>query len=354
MGKASMLILILVLVLLILLIGKRTYGGPSAEPSQSTSRLSTSRAEREVAVCGPIKERFLFWIWSRMATGVGVPNVSGIEAIEGVSFTAGDGTVLSGYRYRALKGDGSLMRGAQRSPETSSGVSGDEADSYLLMAMGNAMLSAQIIGELRLFAMEGVDVYVYDYRGYGASGGRRRLKGMVLDFREIAEELNKRYEMGYLYGTSIGGVVVLNAIRGTFTGDPVNGPLLDYSSAVVDSAPSRLSPYGCPEEVDPVESIHRLFGKGNPEGPGNNPAEGGEGGGEGSSGDATLPPDGLLLIRGGSDRILGEPMTGPLLEVGREYGLPIFVGPELDHPFMDPPHIHRNRMEMIRDFLFRP
>ena len=40
---------------------------------------------------------------------------------------------------------------------------------YLLVAQGNAMLADQILGELQYFRKLDVDVYVYDYRGYGLS-----------------------------------------------------------------------------------------------------------------------------------------------------------------------------------------
>ena len=110
------------------------------------------------------------------------------------------------------------------------------------------MLADQILGELQYFRKLDVDVYVYDYRGYGLSEGNSRLAAIVADYREIAASLNAQpYRRRLLYGMSMGGVILLNAV----------GASSDYSALVIDSAPSRISPYGCPKIYDPVHHLPR-------------------------------------------------------------------------------------------------
>jgi pimeloyl-ACP methyl ester carboxylesterase len=117
---------------------------------------------------------------------------------------------------------------------------------YLLVAQGNAMLADQIMGELQSFRDRGFDVYVYDYRGYGLSEGRSRLTAIISDYREIIANLNAQpYHRHALYGMSMGGVILLNAV----------GESGDYSSLVIDSSPSRISPLGCPEQYDPINHL---------------------------------------------------------------------------------------------------
>ena len=80
--------------------------------------------------------------------------------IEPLWFTALDGRELGGYKLRAANPRG-----------------------YLLVAQGNAMLADQMMGVLTYFRDAGLDVYVYDYRGYGLSTGKSRLQAIVSDYR---------------------------------------------------------------------------------------------------------------------------------------------------------------------------
>jgi alpha/beta superfamily hydrolase len=58
------------------------------------------------------------------------------------------------------------------------------------VAPGNAMLADQIMGELQFFRDLGLDVYIFDYRGYGLSQGKSRLAALISDYREIIPWLN--------------------------------------------------------------------------------------------------------------------------------------------------------------------
>ncbi len=51
------------------------------------------------------------------------------------------------------------------------------------------MLADHLIGEFQLIRDLG-HVYLYDYRGYGLSNGKNRLKALVSDYQEIVSALN--------------------------------------------------------------------------------------------------------------------------------------------------------------------
>jgi hypothetical protein len=66
------------------------------------------------------------------------------------------------------------------------------------------------------------------------------------DYIEIIEQLNQTgYASRFLYGMSLGGVFMLNAI----------GAEIDHDAALIDSPPSRISTYGCPPQYDPVANL---------------------------------------------------------------------------------------------------
>lgn len=258
-----------------------------ASPSQGSAR--------ETPICGPFKERFVFWQWSRMAPSPDPARVAGLEHVEATRFITGDDKRLAGYRY------------------TAHGEATDDGEprGYLLMAMGNAMVADMMIQRLGNFAAAGYDAYVFDYRGYGHSEGRRRIKAIIEDYREIVTALNERYRRRLLYGTSLGGAVVMNVI----------GSGIDFDRAVIDSSPSRFSPYGCPRRIDPVEH---------------------------------LPDDAsrLLVITGQRDSVLGARMTRELRREAEKRGAMVVDGEDYDHPFMDrSPDIQHERMESIERFL---
>ncbi|MFC3282256.1 alpha/beta hydrolase [Litchfieldella rifensis] len=251
-------------------------------------------ADREATVCGPLKERFFFWQWSLAAPNPNPARVAGLEHVEATTFVTGDGKRLAGYRY-AAHGEG-----------TDDG----EPRGYLLMAMGNAMVADMMIQRLGEFAAAGFDTYVFDYRGYGDSQGRRRINAIIEDYKEIVTALNERYRHRLLYGTSLGGAVMMNVI----------GSGVDFDRAVIDSSPSRFSPYGCPRRIDPVEH---------------------------------LPDDAsrLLVITGQRDSVLGARMTRELRLEAEKRGAMVIDGEDYGHPFMDRSDVHRERMERIERFL---
>jgi len=246
----------------------------------------------EDAICG-VKEPFVFWLWSSVAGGVDPARVEWISNIEDVAITSTDGRVLRGYKLKAAH-----SREGER-----------PARGYLLVAQGNAMLADQIIARFDSFADQGYDVYIFDYRGYGRSEGKRRLKAILHDYRVIIEYLDRQsYRERAFYGMSFGGIVLLNALH-------------DQSGAmsiVIDSTPSNISDYGCPAVHDPLGNLPRNTER-------------------------------LLVMAGASDRVVKPAATRALLDEAERQGAVVLRDPELGHPFMDD-HTAR-RMEIVRRFL---
>lgn len=265
-------------------------GGTGAAAS-GVGKMDTSAREPETSVCGFIREPLAFWLFRRAAGTADAGRVAGIRDIECLTFKAGDGRLLGGYRLRAASPRG-----------------------YLLVAPGNAMLADQIMGEFQYFRDRGFDVYIYDYRGYGLSGGRSRLITIISDYREIITYLNAQpYQRHALYGMSMGGVILLNAA----------GESGDYSSLVIDSSPSRISPLGCPERYDPVNHL---------------PADSSR----------------IKIIAGGRDRVVRPEEMRELLLAAKFRGAQVVQRAEFAHPFQDATaEIHRRRMQDVVDFIAR-
>jgi hypothetical protein len=264
-------------------------------PVNATTNNSET-AGREKAICGPIKERFVFWMWSRMTPSPDSARVVKRDGIEAVSFTTGDGKKLGGYRFRAHDGQGNPI----------------QAKGYVLMALGNAMIADQMISELSGYASAGYDAYTYDYRGYGLSEGKRRINAIIEDYREIVADLNSKYDRKMLYGVSLGGMVMMNVI----------GSGVEFDAAVIDSAPSRLSSYGCPERIDPVNHLSK----------------------------ATAPR--ILFITGQRDQVLGPKDTRELREKGAALGAATVDDERFAHPYMDRDYdVHLERQKVVREFL---
>ena len=252
----------------------------------------TEEAKLETSVCGFVREPLAFWMFRRAAGSPDARRLAGIRDIERIHLETLDKRTLGGYRLRA------------------SGI----PKGYLLVAPGNAMLADQIMGELQIFRDRGFDVYVYDYRGYGLSGGSSRLNAIVSDYHEIVAHLNRQdYRRRALYGMSMGGVILLNAI----------GESKDFSALVVDSSPSRISPLGCPEQYDPVNHL---------------PADSSR----------------IKIIAGGRDRVVRPEEMQELLLAAKFRGAQVVQRAEFAHPFQDATAaIHRRRMQDVADFIMR-
>ena len=251
----------------------------------------------EQSVCG-LREPFMFWLWSGMAGSPDAERVAGLQNVEAIEFETRDNRLLRGYRLRAARGDGQAV-----SPK-----------GYLLVMQGNAILADQIIGEFAPFSAAGFDVYLYDFRGYGRSGGRRRLRAIVSDYAEIIAALDSSgYEQRLVYAMSFGGIVFLDGFSSHGRLDRI----------VVDSTPSRLSDYGCPPDYDPVNHLPEDCGH-------------------------------FLFIAGQSDRVVTPAMSQALVETAQQRGAQVLRDEAFGHPFMDHDRsVHRRRMKAIEDYLLR-
>jgi pimeloyl-ACP methyl ester carboxylesterase len=203
---------------------------------------------------------------------------------------------LRGYKLKATGRDGQLS-----SPK-----------GYLLIMQGNAILADQIIEAFTHISSAGFDVYVYDFRGYGRSGGKRRLKAIISDYVEILVALNSSgYEQRFVYAMSFGGIALLDGFES-------HGKL---DRIIVDSTPGRLSEYGCPSEYDPVNHLPEDCGH-------------------------------FLFITGQNDRVVTHSMSRELVETARQRGAVILRDEEFAHPFMDHDQsTHQRRMQVIEKYL---
>jgi alpha/beta superfamily hydrolase len=251
----------------------------------------------EETVCGWFKERAAFAAWSRAA---GAPNPDvwrSVPGAEPVTHKTRDGRTLRGYKISARTGeDSSLLR-----------------KGFILVAQGNAMLADHLLHDLSAFAERGKDLFIYDYRGYGNSEGRRRLKAIVSDYRELFDTLSTNpNDEKLLYGISFGGIVLLNVI----------GSGAKFHKAVIDSSPGRISPHGCPEKYDPVRNL-------------------------------PLDSSTLMIISGNKDTVVTPADMTELISTAKSRGAQVVVSDDFAHPFMDREAVHQRRQQMIKEFLFK-
>lgn len=243
----------------------------------------------EKSVCGSLREPLAFWLFRRAAGTPEPDRIRSIRDIERLTFLTQDGRRLGGYKLRATTPWG-----------------------YLLVAQGNAMLADQIAGELQFFRDLGLDVYLYDYRGYGLSEGKSRLKALISDHQEIVTALNAQgYRRRFLYGISMGGIILLDAV----------GASDDYDALLIDSSPSRISPLGCPEQYDPVNNLPTNASR-------------------------------IKIIAGRRDRVVSPTEMEELIQKAQSRGAQVHIDPEFAHPFQDSAYaIHRRRFQAVADFL---
>lgn len=149
------------------------------------------------------------------------------DGLEKDSFVTKDGKTIHGIVWKAIEPKG-----------------------YLLIAQGTSMLAAEIYKRFREFRDVGLDVYLYDYRGYGESGDiETTLEGIVSDYFVRISELNRipAYKGHYLFGISLGGVIFSNAIKGLQ--EEIHG-------VIFDSVPHAVPWYAfCPSEIDPIKLL---------------------------------------------------------------------------------------------------
>lgn len=300
MGSCRVRLLCLRLILLSLILSPgacdKASGQDLAEEKQIVGEVAREGPPGHLeaqSVCGAWTERLLSTLYHLMAGRPDARRVAGLHGLEPVAFTTSDRRKLGGYRLRASANGRDAPRG------------------YVLIALGNAMLADQVLAEFQFLQVEGFDVYIYDYRGYGLSEGRSRVFAIRSDQIELIQHLNELgYANRFLYGMSIGGVFLLNAI----------GAGVEFDAALIDSAPSRISNYGCPRRFDPVQNV---------------------------------PPDSerLGFIFGRRDTVVPPDGWRELAEVAKGRGAVVLEKAEFAHPMMDAePDVRQSRFHAIRSF----
>ena len=93
-------------------------------------------------------------------------------------------------------------------------VKKSNASSTLIFAHGNAGNISDRLFKIKFFHDLGLNVFIFDYRGYGKSDGKPSEAGVYLDAQAAYDYLQARgdVDMGriILYGASIGGVVMID------------------------------------------------------------------------------------------------------------------------------------------------
>jgi hypothetical protein len=214
-----------------------------------------------------------------------------VRDVEQIQFKTRDAIELGGYKLAAKSAKG-----------------------YLLIAQGNAMLADQLVPDLETFRDLELDVYIFDYRGYGTSQGKSRLVAIVDDYAEIVSYLNT---LGYagrlLYGISMGGVILLNAV----------GPSRAYTRLVVDSSPGRISNLGCPKRYDPVDHVPEDSSR-------------------------------LMIVSGERDTVVSPAQMDELIRVAESRGARVIQDKDFAHPYQDSsPATHRRRQNEVAAFLLQ-
>lgn len=236
---------------------------------------------------------------------------------ERIKFIARDDIPLVGYvaRSRDLSGEAS--------PSTKA----------VLFLLGNAMLAQQVIRDMRQLSEKGFDVYAFDYRGYGESGGTASVASLINDARQLLLHLSESknalgatYSEVHVYGISMGGAIALNAINAE----------LSVTRIVLDGTPARLSvdirflvfrvmKIVCPETIEPVNLV------------------------------SAIDPS-YMLVQGHRDRQIGGTQDAKtqehFLSKAAEQGATVCRPRDLAHPMTDSPEtLRRTRMHGVGDFL---
>ena len=88
------------------------------------------------------------------------------------------------------------------------------ANPLLIFAHGNAGNISDRLFKIKFFYDLGLNVFIFDYRGYGKSEGKPSEAGIYLDAQSAYDYLQSRGDVNMkniiLYGASLGGAVVID------------------------------------------------------------------------------------------------------------------------------------------------
>lgn len=245
-------------------------------------------------LCWGWVEALLFNAWRGVAHEYGRPekHAEGI-VFQDQSFLAGDGTELYGYRAFVKTAD-------------------PDSQPAIVIAPGNAMLADQLYRFATHFAAGGMTAYVFDYRGYGGSGGTPYSNAIIHDYHKILSFVAERgHAEVHIYAMSFGGIVVLAALT----------EAEQATALVLDGVPSELPWYAfCPDWLDPAASIEHA-------------------------------PERTLVISGTDDPVIPPGDMAKLIRKARGRGMQAVVLEGFSHPGLDGPEKTVQRLEVVKEFL---
>ncbi len=280
---------------LLAMIGGHLALGTSAAAADAASLPEAP----EIAICGPDEAR-TFESWAGFAGAADPERAARVPGAEAVSHVTRDGRTLRGYRLPSAAADGTTRR-------------------TVLVVGGNAMLADQILGELAMLTEAGLEVFVFDYRGYGQSEGRAMFLPIIGDALELAQRLapegggDGQGPLAF-YGISLGGIVLPNVLPHLPDG-------IAPERVVIDGSRARVAVFGCPSALDPIDSL---------------PAD----------------TSHIMFVGGGLDVVVPLSESKEMIEAIEAGGGTTVVRGDFAHPFQDrDPALHQERMRLIRDFL---
>jgi hypothetical protein len=234
------------------------------------------------------------------------------EAATVAAETHGDAVAPAGStRETLLTPDGVRLCGFKLAGEPQGGSPG-----YLLFIQGNGWTAEAALEMIQPLARTGLDVFVFDFRGYGCSEGEALVAHMFEDFGLLIERLDSRYPAGLhaLYGISWGGVVLLNALPSGAAGYRL----------VLDSVPDQLPLLAwCPRDIYPESRMSSLDDR---------------------------RTDVLLILNGDDKKVKPRNMSG-LVRAARRPTLLRFD--DLQHPLEGSPEEEARRLTAVAEFLTR-
>lgn len=230
-------------------------------------------SERETYTCAD--EQKHFESWSKIAGTM--PETKLLQLVPNsqiVTVTAADSRTLRGLRMRE----------------------GEGAKDALLVIQGNAWSTKSIVSIAPLFPTKKLDIFVFDFRGYGLSKpGNATMSAIISDYRDIGVWLQLQgYRNLYVYAYSFGGVIALNSFSTTST----------FRRIVLDSVPARPSQmnFHCTVSYDPVDKVPQ-------------------------------PCSSIAFMHGTSDWVVPRRYTQPLIDALSACGGVLDINESRGHPF---------------------
>lgn len=125
----------------------------------------------------------------------------------------------------------------------------DQHDSYLVIYFpGNAGNRAERVADLTEIAAEGFDILIFDYRGFGDSGGHTYEAALTADANRIWDYATQtlKYDESHiiLFGESLGGAVCLSVFSNTRNSIPaLAAVILNSTFTSMSDVVGTLYPY---------------------------------------------------------------------------------------------------------------